>query len=56
MVARRKKNALAVKAGERDAIMIIDVESGKEQKLQFDRMASPPRLGRLMESILRSRE
>ena len=31
-----KNIALAVKAGERDAIMIIDVESGREQKLQFD--------------------
>ena len=31
-----KNIALAVKAGERDAIMIIDVESGKQQKLQFD--------------------
>lgn len=28
--------AVAVKAGERDAIMIIDVETGKEQKLTFD--------------------
>lgn len=31
-----RKIALAVKAGEHDAIMIIDVESGEEQKLSFD--------------------
>ena len=31
-----KKLALAVKAGARDAIMIIDVESGDVQKLSFD--------------------
>ncbi|MEX2115834.1 MAG: biopolymer transporter Tol [Bacteroidota bacterium] len=31
-----KKLALAVKAGERDAIMIIDVETGDEEKIAFD--------------------
>jgi Tol biopolymer transport system component len=31
-----KKLALAVKAGERDAIMIVDVESGDEEKIEFD--------------------
>jgi Tol biopolymer transport system component len=31
-----KKLALGVKAGERDAIMIIDVESGDVEKLSFD--------------------
>ena len=31
-----KKIALAVKAGERDAIFLVDVESGKQQKVQLD--------------------
>ncbi|HEX9614736.1 MAG TPA: biopolymer transporter Tol [Bacteroidota bacterium] len=31
-----KRIALSVKAGERDAIMIIDVESGDEEKISFD--------------------
>jgi len=31
-----KKIALAVKAGERDAIFLVDVESGKQQKIQID--------------------
>jgi Tol biopolymer transport system component len=31
-----KKIALAVKAGERDAIFLVDVESGKQQKIQLD--------------------
>ena len=31
-----KKIALAVKAGERDAIMIVDAESGDTQKLEFE--------------------
>ena len=31
-----KKIALAVKAGERDAIMVIDVEEGDEEKISFD--------------------
>lgn len=31
-----KKLALAVKAGERDAIMVIDVETGNEEKITFD--------------------
>lgn len=31
-----KKLALAVKAGERDAIFLIDVKSGKQEKIQLD--------------------
>ena len=31
-----KKIALAVKSGERDAIMLIDVESGRNEKIGFD--------------------
>lgn len=31
-----KKIALAVKAGERDAIMVVDVESGDQEKISFD--------------------
>lgn len=31
-----KKIALAVKAGERDAIFIVDVQSGKQERIEFD--------------------